>query len=99
MFLDKVNGIYSLNRKNTIKVNAPFMRYSKEKVIETGINLQVDFRQTHTCYEGTDPACGECVSCAARIKGFIDNKAIDPIKYSRTIPWAQFGCKPLTYLT
>jgi 7-cyano-7-deazaguanine synthase len=99
MFLDKVNGIYSLNRKNTIKVNAPFMRYSKEKVIKTGINLQVDFRQTHTCYEGTDPACGECVSCAARIKGFIDNKAIDPIKYSRTIPWAQFGCKPLTYLT
>jgi 7-cyano-7-deazaguanine synthase len=99
MFLNKVNDIYGLNRKNTIKVNAPFMRYSKEEVIKTGIDLQVDFRQTHTCYEGTDPACGECVSCAARIKGFIDNKAIDPIKYSRNIPWEQYDCNPLTYLT
>jgi len=99
IFLNKVNDIYGLNRKNTIKVNAPFMRYSKEEVIKTGIDLQVDFRQTHTCYEGTDPACGECVSCAARIKGFIDNKAIDPIKYSRNIPWERYDCKPLTYLT
>jgi 7-cyano-7-deazaguanine synthase len=99
MFLDKVNNIYSLNRKNNIKVNAPFMHFSKEDVIKTGIDLQVDFRQTHTCYEGTDPACGECVSCAARIKGFIDNKIVDPIKYARNIPWNEYNCKELTYLT
>jgi len=98
MFLDKVNNLYGLNRKFGVKVNAPFMRDSKKDVIRRGIDLKVDFRQTHTCYEGTDPACGECVSCAARIKGFIDNKAIDPIKYSKNIPWAQFGCKELTYL-
>jgi 7-cyano-7-deazaguanine synthase len=98
LFLDKVNSVYNLNRKNTIKVNAPFMQYSKEEVIKKGIELQVDFRQTHTCYEGTDPACGECVSCAARIKGFIDNKAIDPISYKRDIPWGQYQCKELNYL-
>jgi len=98
MFLEKVNNIYGLNRKFAVKVNAPFMFNSKKEVIEKGINLQVDFRQTHTCYEGTDPACGECVSCAARIKGFIDNKAIDPIKYSKNIPWSQYNCKELTYL-
>jgi 7-cyano-7-deazaguanine synthase len=97
-FLGKVNDLYALNRKNTIKVNAPFMTYSKEQVIKKGIDLQVDFRQTHTCYEGTDPACGECVSCSARIKGFIDNKAIDPIAYKKQIPWSQFGCKELNYL-
>ena len=97
-FLGKVNNLYALNRKNLIQVNALFMSFSKEKVIKTGIDLQVDFRQTHTCYEGTDPACGECVSCAARIKGFIDNKVIDPIAYKKNIPWSQFGCKELTYL-
>ena len=98
LFLNKVNDVYNLNRKNLIKVNAPFMSYSKDLVVKKGIELQVDFRQTHTCYEGTDPACGECVSCSARIKAFIDNKTIDPIGYSKDIPWSKYNCKELTYL-
>ena len=98
LFLNKVNDVYNLNRKNAIKVNAPFMSFSKDLVVKIGINLQVDFRQTHTCYEGTDPACGECVSCSARIKAFIDNKTVDPIGYSKDIPWAKYNCKELTYL-
>ena len=98
LFLNKVNDVYNLNRKNAIKVNAPFMSFSKDLVVKIGINLQVDFRQTHTCYEGTDPACGECVSCSARIKAFIDNKTIDPIGYSKDIPWSKYNCKELTYL-
>lgn len=97
-FLKKANELYILNRKNAIKINAPFMKMQKDEVTAKGIDLEVDFRQTHTCYEGTDPACGECASCAARIKGFIDNKAIDPIRYSKVIPWADYGCKPLPYL-
>lgn len=98
LFLNKVNDVYNLNRKNSIKVNAPFMSYSKDLVVKKGIDLQVDFRQTHTCYEGTNPACGECVSCSARIKAFIDNKTIDPIGYSKDIPWSKYNCKELTYL-
>jgi len=97
MFLNKVNDIYGLNRKNTIKVNAPFINHSKEEVIKTGIDLQVDFRQTHTCYTGSVSGCGECVSCAARIKGFMDNELIDPIDYSRAIPWNKYNCKKITY--
>ena len=92
LFLSKVNETFNLNRKNSIKVNAPFMSYSKDLVVKKGIDLKVDFKQTHTCYEGTDPACGECVSCSARIKAFIDNKTIDPIGYSRVIPWGQYNC-------
>lgn len=92
LFLNKVNDVYGLNRKNTIKVNAPFMTWSKEQVVKEGIDLQVDFKNTHTCYEGTEEACGECVSCAARIKAFVDNKTIDPIKYRRDIPWSRYNC-------
>lgn len=92
LFLSKVNETFNLNRKNSIKVNAPFMSFSKDLVVKKGIDLKVDFKQTHTCYEGTDPACGECVSCSARIKAFIDNKTIDPIGYSRVIPWGQYNC-------
>jgi 7-cyano-7-deazaguanine synthase len=92
-FLNKVNDVYNLNRKNTIKVNAPFMTWSKDQVVKEGIDLNINFLQTHTCYEGKEVACGECVSCAARIKAFIDNKTIDPIKYAKEIPWSKFDCK------
>lgn len=94
-FLHNVNNVYNLNRKNKIVIYAPFMTWSKERVIKEGIDLQVDFTQTHTCYEGTEVACGECVSCSARIKGFIDNKAIDPISYKKEIPWSKHKCKKL----
>jgi len=93
LFLNKVNEVYNLNRKNTIKVNAPFMTWSKDRVVKEGIDLNVNFNRTHTCYEGTEVACGECVSCSARIKAFIDNKTIDPIKYAKDIPWSKFECK------
>jgi len=93
LFLNKVNDVYNLNRKNTIKVNAPFMTWSKDRVVKEGIDLNVNFNRTHTCYEGTEVACGECVSCSARIKAFIDNKTIDPIKYAKDIPWSKFECK------
>ena len=93
LFLNKVNEVYNLNRKNTIKVNAPFITWSKDRVVKEGIDLNVNFNRTHTCYEGTEVACGECVSCSARIKAFIDNKTIDPIKYAKDIPWSKFECK------
>lgn len=96
-FLNKVNDLYNLNRKNKVVSNAPFITFSKEMVVKKGIDLKVDFTKTHTCYEGTEVACGECVSCSARIKAFIDNKTIDPIKYKRSIPWDKYNCKELTY--
>lgn len=94
-FLSKVNDIYGLNRKNVIKVEAPMMTWPKADVVKQGIVLDMDFKHTHTCYEGTEVACGECVSCSARIKAFIDNKTIDPISYAKNIPWAKYNCKPI----
>jgi 7-cyano-7-deazaguanine synthase len=92
LFLNKVNDVYGLNRKNVIKVNAPFMSWSKDRVVKEGIDLNVNFLRTHTCYEGHEVACGECVSCSARIKAFIDNKTIDPVPYAKEIPWKKFDC-------
>ena len=94
-FLEKVNDVYNLNRKNKITIQAPMMKWSKESVVKVGIGVGVDFADTHTCYEGTEIACGECVSCSARIKAFIDNGVIDPIQYARNIPWAKYNCKAI----
>lgn len=94
-FLNLFNTTLALNRKNKIRVSAPLMPKSKAEIIKWGLEMGVDFSKTLTCYNGGERACGECPSCAARIKGFIDNKLIDPVPYARDIPWQAYQCQPI----
>jgi len=94
-FREQLNALLSLNRRNCIEIQAPLINMSKREIIEYGQTLDVDFSRTHTCYSGLDIACGECPSCSARLRGWIDSKYIDPIPYSRVIDWEKFNCKEL----
>jgi 7-cyano-7-deazaguanine synthase len=87
-FLEQINNLTALNRKNRIKIEAPLIQLSKKEIINLGLDNGVNFKDTWTCYEGKDLACGYCTACSSRIQGFLDNKMKDPIKYERTdIPW------------
>jgi len=94
-FLNQINKISDLNRRNRIKVIAPLIDKSKEEIIKLGVKLGVKFNQTWTCYEGEEQACGECTACSLRIKGFLDARFIDPISYKIEIPWKKYNCKKL----
>ena len=94
-FLEQINKLSSLNRRNKITVQAPLIKKSKSDIIKLGIKLGVDFSQTWTCYEGGEQACGECTACSLRIKGFIDAGFIDPLPYKITVPWKKYNCKPI----
>lgn len=80
-FIERFNNLISLNRKNQIKVYAPFANYSKGDTIREGLKLKVDYSKTWSCYNGQDKACGDCPTCAERLKGFADNNTKDPIEY------------------
>lgn len=95
-FLEQINNVSALNRRNKITVQAPLIDKSKEEIIKQGVKLGVDFSNTWTCYEGEEQACGECTACSLRIKGFIDSGYIDPISYKITIPWKKYNCKPIS---
>jgi len=86
-FLDTINGVTALNRRNKIKVEAPLINKSKKEIIDMGTELGVDFSRTWTCYEGLDEACGECTACSLRLQGFILAGIKDPVNYSKDIPW------------
>lgn len=68
------------------KIHAPLINLSKKEIVETGIEIGVDYSQTHSCY---DPiflneeifACGKCDSCRLRLAGFESAGKKDPIKY------------------
>lgn len=87
-FMDVINNVTALNRRNKITIEAPLIDKSKAEIIQMGIDLGVDFSRTWTCYEGVDLACGECTACALRLKGFIDAGVKDPVSYSKNIPWS-----------
>lgn len=92
-FLDRMNNINSLNRRDRVNIEAPLLHMSKQEIVKLGISCGLDMSKTWTCYEGGEKACGKCTACSSRIKGFIDNKLIDPIPYEIDIPWSDYGCK------
>lgn len=91
-FLQSINNLLSLNRRDRVQIEAPLINMTKQEIIALGVETGVNFSNTWTCYEGEDMACGKCPACSSRIKGFIDNKLIDPIVYSIDIPWEDFNC-------
>ena len=87
-FLENINNLTALNRKNRIQIKAPLIKLSKQQIVKLGIDSKVNFEETWTCYEGEEKACGYCTACSSRIQGFLQNNIKDPIDYDRTdIPW------------
>lgn len=65
-----------------IEIEAPLVRMSKAAIVKRGLELQVPFALTWSCYTAGDRACGECESCHLRLKGFAEAGAVDPIPYA-----------------
>lgn len=80
-FLASVNGVFALNRKTPIEIKAPFVNHSKTDLLRVGLELEVNYGETWSCYEGRDAACGRCPTCAERLKAFADVGMTDPIPY------------------
>jgi 7-cyano-7-deazaguanine synthase len=64
-------------------IHTPLIQLSKAEIIRTGLDLGVDYRLTHSCYD-PNPAgvsCGRCDSCLLRLKGFSEAGIEDPVEY------------------
>jgi 7-cyano-7-deazaguanine synthase len=69
-FVEKVNSVLNLNRREPIKIHAPFVEMSKAEVVKIGLELGVDYLHTWTCYRGEKEPCGACPSCVERLAAF-----------------------------
>lgn len=101
-FIESVNGLISLNRKTKIKIEAPLITMSKKAIIEEGVKLGVEFDKTWTCYSSREDglADADTPSSSLRLRGFIEAKYKDPIKYVQQERldevYNQKGCKDIT---
>lgn len=78
-FIEKLNIATQEGTKNNVKVIAPFVHKTKDKIVERGMELDFPFEKTITCYNNSEPACGECNSCKLRAKAFEEAGFIDPV--------------------
>jgi 7-cyano-7-deazaguanine synthase len=66
-----------------VQVVAPLIHMSKAEIIREGMRLHAPLDLTWSCYKDEDIACGECDSCALRLRGFARAGLKDPIPYKK----------------
>lgn len=82
-FIDRLNGVSTLNREHQIKVVAPLIKSDKKDIVLRGVNVGVPFDKTYTCYSGEELADADTPSSSLRLRGFIEAGYIDPVRYKQ----------------
>lgn len=65
-----------------ITIETPVIAMSKAEIVRAGHALGAPLHVTWSCYQRDDRACGECDSCALRLRGFREAGLADPIPYA-----------------
>jgi len=53
----------------------------KSEIVSRGLELAAPLHLTWSCYRESELACGNCDSCALRLRAFREAGASDPIPY------------------
>ncbi|MBI57810.1 MAG: 7-cyano-7-deazaguanine synthase QueC [Spongiibacter sp.] len=66
-----------------LHIETPLIDLSKSEIIQLGMQLNVDYGLTVSCYLADDNglACGRCDSCYLRREGFAQAGVADPTRY------------------
>jgi 7-cyano-7-deazaguanine synthase len=89
-FFDAFQEIVDTGTKDDtdITIEAPFVDYSKTDIAERGLELDVPYEHTWSCYRDDEPACGTCDACAFRLQAFQNLDERDPIEYAERPAYA-----------
>ena len=70
-----------LGMEYEIAIHAPLMFKSKAETVWMARDLGAlpALADSHTCYHGAQPPCGECPACRLRAKGFVEAGIPDPL--------------------
>ncbi len=77
-FNSAINTAIYLGSGKQLKVTAPFIGMNKAQVVARGLELDVPYDLTWSCYEGGDKPCGVCGTCRDRAAAFRANGINDP---------------------
>lgn len=80
-FADAMNKAINIGTYGKISINRPLINMNKAEVVKIGLELNVPYELTWSCYEGKDKQCGKCGTCIDRKKAFLENGVEDPVGY------------------
>lgn len=82
-FYAAFNQMIKLGTKPTsdIQVITPVIDMKKSAIVKLGLEMNAPFELSWSCYRENDLACGECDSCALRLRAFQEVGIEDPIPY------------------
>ena len=78
-FVDAMNRAIVEGTGGELCVEAPFVMWPKADIVKKGLELNVPYELTWSCYEGGEMPCGVCGTCIDRIRAFELNGVTDPL--------------------
>ncbi|HVF24224.1 MAG TPA: 7-cyano-7-deazaguanine synthase QueC [Pyrinomonadaceae bacterium] len=67
--------------ETNIRIKTPVIDLKKSEIVRRGVELSAPLDLTWSCYQASDAACGNCDSCALRLRAFREAGVSDPIPY------------------
>ena len=64
-----------------ITIRTPVIAMRKSEIVRAGLALGAPLHLTWSCYQESELACGNCDSCALRLRAFREAGVLDPIPY------------------
>lgn len=85
-FVEAFNGVVAEGTRpeSGIRIHAPLVNMTKAEIVELASSMGLPLEHTWSCYSRNDLACGECDSCALRLRGFDQAHIKDPLPYAKT---------------
>jgi len=82
-FYEAFQQVINLGTKpqTKIEIRTPVVEMTKTRIVEIGQSLAAPLELTWSCYAGLEQACGDCDSCALRLRAFRTAGIQDPIPY------------------
>jgi 7-cyano-7-deazaguanine synthase len=82
-FLEALGRLYSQAlwscRGRALEIALPLVEKDKIETLRMGLELEVPFEHTWSCYEDRETSCGACPHCAERARAFAACGAQDPL--------------------
>jgi 7-cyano-7-deazaguanine synthase len=82
-FYDAFQNVIDTGTKpeTRIIINTPVIAMRKSEIVQKGVELGAPLQLTWSCYKESERACGNCDSCALRLRAFREAGIPDPIRY------------------
>ena len=82
-FYDAFQKVLDIGTKpeTHMTIETPVIGMRKSEIVQHGIKHGAPLHLTWSCYQESELACGNCDSCALRLRAFREAGTVDPIPY------------------